>query len=314
YFASCGESFLVQHNLSKSASNYLARQQLDLLCSDPGIKISATLPGDNARNVCEGMAYLGAKCAFAGAVGFDREAEIFCKSLEKSGIASFVRKLPGSTGLALSLVTPDKARTFAINLGSTEQFEEINESEISNSKFLFLTSISLLSSGKLGQACGRCIEAAKKHGVKVAMSLESYPMIEKNADTIAAWLEAGLVDVLFGNEEEFGALGIEDFSHMSKISYKLAPLIVLKRGESGATVFSSTGKSLDSKTISIPIAPPYVKDVVDTTGAGDYFAAGFLRGMCKGKKLSQCGKMGAELAGKTISRFGATLGKADAVA
>lgn len=293
YFARADERLLKHQQLRKSASNFMGRQKLDSMCALLGRKISHSFPGDNARNVCEGVSYLGGKCAYAGSLANDKEGKIFSSNLRMLCVFPLLQKLPGSSGKILTLITTDKARTFAVSLGNSEGYSKLPFSALASSSIFYVSSITALSQGKIGKTSMRLLSFAKKHRVPVAFSLESPPMIKERRKELLSLLEKFPPQLLFANEGELRALGIKENKFRT-----LAKIAILKKGAKGAQIYCPAG---------VLCVPAIKTKVVDTTGAGDYFAAGFISGFCKGKGLRQCAAIGAKLAARAISRVGASV-------
>ncbi len=174
-------------------------------------------------------------------------------------------------------------------------YDLLREKEIHESRFLYLSSITLVAKGRIGALAEKAVNLAKREGVKFAFSIESPPMIKDNREKIlAASLKS---DVLFANEEELAALEMGEEDAAGELAQKIG-LVCLKRGEKGSIMFSK------EKIISIP---SYSRKTVDTTGAGDFYASGIIYGLSHGKPLEECGTIGASVAGKVVERFGATL-------
>ncbi len=305
YFAKCDDEFLKSNDLAKGASNFIPRENVDSMCLALGKEIFHVAPGDNARNVCEGISYLGGKCAFAGAIADDSEGKIFKDGLAKMNISDFTHELGGVTGKILCLITPDKQRTFAVNLGNSERYSKklIGDVIGSHAGFFFSTSITYLSKDKISGVCAETIKYARDAGIQNAFSLESPPMIKANSHRLFALLESGKIDVLFGNESEFEAL---EALPENLVNDGLVRICVLKKGAQGATVFYKSTSKYSARLDRVGV--PAIKcDVLDTTGAGDYFAAGFLFGLSSGKPIDDCGRIGAQLATRVISKFGASV-------
>lgn len=297
FFARSPEEFLVKNGLVKGATNFMSRKKLDALHETLADSVFTKLPGDNARNVCEGVAHLGGKSVYAGSVGEDSEGSFFASSLKKHRVNSLLSRRPGRTGKIIVLITPDGQRTFAVDLGNSLDHETVSEESLKKSRFLYLTSITLLSRGKLGKTAKRALKTAEGAGVKVALSLESPPMIAERREELLKPIER--VNIMFGNEEELEALVGAGDEAARQLCEKL-DLLCLKRGESGSTIFTK------NETFTIP---RYSKKTVDTTGAGDFYAAGLIYGLCREKSVEEAGHLGAKLAGKVVERFGATVYK-----
>lgn len=295
YFAKCTDEFLAKNNLVKGATNFFQREKLDDLHSRISDTIFLQLPGDNARNVCEGVSHLGGKSAYASAFAEDLEGKFFEKSLSTHGMDSYLVKKPGRTGKIIALVTRDGQRTFAVDLGNSMDFDALPADGIKNSSFLYLTSITLLSTGALGMAARDAVELAKESETKFALSLESPPMIAENKARLRRVVERA--DVLLANEEELAALDCTPAEDCARALSKKVEVVCLKRGNKGSTVFARNGEFS---------VPAYSTKVVDTTGAGDFYASGVLFGLSQGKSADEVGQMGAKLAGKVVEHFGAT--------
>ncbi len=296
YFVKSDENFLAKNGLVKGASNFIPRKKLDELHAKLSGSIFACLSGDNARNTCEGVCFLGGKSAYASNIAEDEEGRIFEGNLRAQHIDSFLEKKEGNTGKILAFITPDRERTFAVDLGNSREYDSLPAEGIKNSDFLHLTSITLLEKGRLAKSTHDAIEFAKKNNVRVSLSLESPPMINKNKDELRKVIPRA--DILFANEEELEALVGSKKDEAALDLAEEIDTVCLKKGENGSVIFSR-GERFQ--------IPAYSVKVVDTTGAGDFYAAGVLFGLSRGKSVEEAGHIGAKLAGKVVERFGATL-------
>jgi len=290
YLFEVDEDFLKTVGLVKGATNFLPREKLDKLEARTEKNMITRLPGDNARNVCEGVVILGGSSAYAGAIGKDEEGEFLSRALEELGIESLLVEKPGRTGKILAYITPDRERTFAVDLGNGQDYDVLPEEALNHSRYLYLTSITALADGPISKTVRGAMEAAREKKVKIAFSLESPPMIAENRKELIKLIDG--VEILFANESEVAALGISP-----EEASELVGCLFLKRGERGSTVFHK------NEVFQIP---KYSKKVVDTTGAGDYYAAGALFSFSQGANAEKAGHMGARLAAKVVSQFGAS--------
>ncbi|HID60437.1 MAG TPA: hypothetical protein EYP46_01080, partial [Hadesarchaea archaeon] len=180
YFVRSSEEILIKNGLIKGATNFIPRRRLDELHAGLSSSILACFPGDNARNVCEGINFLGGKSAYASCIARDKEGELFESSLHAQHIASFLKKKPGRTGKTITFITPDFQRTFAADLGNSIEYESLPADGIKNSNFLYLTSITLLTEGNISENARKAIKFAKENDVRISISLENPPMINEN--------------------------------------------------------------------------------------------------------------------------------------
>lgn len=288
------EKFLKTVGLVKGATNFLPRKTLDELELLTRKNLISRLPGDNARNVCEGVVALGGSSTYAGTIGKDAEGRFLSRALKKLGIKSLLAEKPGRTGKILAYITPDRERTFAVDLGNGLNYDILPDKTIKQSRHLYLTSITILANGPISKCVKKAIEVARKNETKVAFSLESPPMIAENRKKLIRLI--GKTDILFANEAELAALGVSPKEICNKVRY-----LFLKRGERGSTIFC------ENETFQIP---KYSKKVVDTTGAGDYYAAGALFSLSRGEGVEKAGHTGARLAARIVERFGASFYRA----
>jgi len=303
YFAKVDDKFLLEHKIRKGSTNFMPREDVDRFERLLGKKIFLKSAGDNGRNTCEGIARLGGSCAYASNLGKDVEATIFAKSLEDAKVEPDMPVLAGRTGKIIALITPDKERTFVADLGCTLDYKfgsEIKKA-IKNSKIFYATSITTNGKNRTARSCISAMKFAKKNDVLAAYSLESPYLVGKNRKQLLALIPK-YVDILFANESELFALtGKKSWKEALAASEKLCGSVVLKLGKRGSVI------SFGKKRTKVGIVKP--KRVVDTTGAGDYYAAGFLFGMCRECEPLECGKIGAYLATKSIELFGARIPK-----
>jgi len=294
YFIKSNEDLLAKNGLIKGATNFVPRKKLDELHAELSDSVFACLPGDNARNVCEGVCFLGGKSAYASSIA--EEGKIFEYSLRAQHIDSLLDPRPGRTGKIIAFITPDRERTFAVDLGNSRDYDVLPTAGIKDTNFLYITSITLLEKGGISKNARDAMGFAKENGARISISLESPPMINKNKDELRKIISHA--DVLFANEEELEALVGSREDEAARILAEDIDTVCLKKGEKGSVIFSRGERS--------PI-PCYSVKVVDTTGAGDFYAAGILFGLSREKSVEEAGHIGAKLAGKVVGRFGATL-------
>ena len=259
------------------------------------------ISGGSAANTLAGLAALGAKCAFVGQVADDQLGEVFAHDIRAGGISFATPARAGNppTARCLIFVTPDGQRTMNTFLGASQFLpaEAMNAAEIASAKVLYLEGY-LWDPAEPRNAMRRAIAAARDAGREVAFTLSDPFVISRHGDDFRALIDAGAIDILFANEHELAALTlIDDFeSAMEALALKV-PTLVVTRGPRGAHAMKA------GEHASVPAEP--IARVVDTTGAGDLFAAGFLFGHVKARPLAECLKLGAICAAEVISHYGA---------
>ncbi len=259
------------------------------------------ISGGSAANTLAGLAALGARCAFIGQVAEDQLGEVFAHDIRAGGIEFATPARPGNppTARCLIFVTPDGQRTMNTYLGASQFLppEVLDEAAIRDAKILYLEGY-LWDPEEPRAAMRRAIAAAKDAGRKVAFTLSDAFVIERHGADFRAMIETGEIDILFANHVELAALtGHDDFDRgLAELAPKV-PLLVVTRSEKGAVAMAG------GERFAVPAEP--VEQVVDTTGAGDLFAAGFLFGHVRGRAVQDCLTLGAVCAAEVISHYGA---------
>jgi sugar/nucleoside kinase (ribokinase family) len=259
------------------------------------------ISGGSAANTLAGLAALGAKCAFIGQVADDQLGEVFAHDIRAGGIAFNTPARAGDppTARCLIFVTPDGQRTMNTFLGASQFLPAaaLDEATIASAKVLYLEGY-LWDPEEPRAAMRRAIAAARGAGRKVAFTLSDAFVISRHGDDFRAMIAAGEIDILFANHVELAALtGKDDFHDGIAALKDQVPLLVVTRSELGAVAVAG-GEFAE-------VAAEPVAKVVDTTGAGDLFAAGFLYGHVNGHSLGDCLTIGAVAAAEIISHFGA---------
>jgi len=263
----------------------------------PGREVS----GGSAANTLAGIAALGHRCAFIGQVADDQLGAVFQHDIRALGVSFDVPPRPGQppTGRCLVLVAPDGERTMNTSLGAAHYLPEdaADPALVASARFLYIEGY-MWDPPQPRQAILRAIEATRASGRKVALALSAIFLMEVYRDDFLKLLDDGLVDLLFCNEGEAMALmqGMDLDAATQALAAKV-PLLVVTHGEQGAIAVS------DGQTYSVPAER--VEKVVDTTGAGDLFAAGFLAGQVRERSIEDSLRMGAIAAAEVITHYGA---------
>ena len=297
--APCADSEIDRLGMSRGGMDLIDTDRARALYEAMGP--AREISGGSAANTLAGLAALGASCAFIGQVADDQLGEVFAHDIRAGGIDYNVTPRAGDppTARCLIFVSPDGQRTMNTFLGASQFLPEaaVNLETIASGGVLYLEGY-LWDPEEPRAAMRRAIGAARDAGRKVAFTLSDSFVIARHGDDFRALIEAGQIDILFANEHELAALtGQEDFhAGIDALSPKV-PTLVVTRSENGAHAVSN------GEAAHVPAEP--VDKVVDTTGAGDLFAAGFLFGHVRGRPLAECLKLGAVCAAEVISHYGA---------
>jgi sugar/nucleoside kinase (ribokinase family) len=261
----------------------------------------ALVAGGSAANTCAGVAALGGSVAFVGRVGDDDLGRSFADDLALVGVSfqapPAVAGAP--TARCVIFVTPDGERTMRTFLGAAPLLDVdcVDESLVAGVGFVYLEGY-LWDGPAAAPALRRAIDAGRSGGSRVALSLSDPGCVERHRDDFAALLRAGTVDLVFANESEVTELtGERSFEAAAAAMAELVPMAALTRGPAGSVVVRG------GESWAVPAAP--VDQVVDTTGAGDLYAAGFMVGAVRGLDPDGCARLGGLAAADVISALGA---------
>ncbi|MCX7676977.1 MAG: adenosine kinase [Alteraurantiacibacter sp.] len=297
--ASCSDELIEELGLNKGGMTLVDEDQARELYDAMGP--AREISGGSAANTLAGLSALGAQCAFVGQVADDQLGQVFAHDIRAVGIDFDTPARPGqpSTARCLIFVTPDGQRTMNTFLGASQYLPAaaLDEEAIGGASVLYLEGY-LWDPEEPRAAMRRAIESAKAAGRKVALTLSDSFVIARHGNDFRALIADGLIDILFANEAELAALtGENDFeAGLARVAPQV-PVLVVTRSEKGAVAVTHGERA--------EVAAEPVDHVVDTTGAGDLFAAGFLFGHVKGEPLARCLRRGAIAAAEIISHYGA---------
>ncbi len=292
------DSFLDSHGLTKGAMALIDPDQVKTLydAMGPGVEIS----GGSAANTIAGLASFGGRGAFIGKVRDDRLGEVFAHDIRSLGVRFDTRPTSdgASTARCLILVTPDAQRTLNTFLGACVELrpEDIDTDLVEASAVTYLEGY-LWDPPRAKNAFRKAVEIAHNAGRKVALTLSDSFCVDRYRDEFCA-LVAGGADIVFANETELLSLyRVDTFDEGLQAIRENCEVAALTRSEKGSVI-------VDHEEVHV-IDAASVEHVVDTTGAGDLFAAGFLYGYTRGGGLAECGRLGSLAAAEIISHFGA---------
>jgi sugar/nucleoside kinase (ribokinase family) len=254
--------------------------------------------GGSAANTIHGLAMLGAETGFVGSIGKDDTGDFFENDMKKAGVQTFLTRRNSVTGTAVALISPGSERTFATHLGAAVELEanDLLDEYFSNYNILYMEGYLILNKELVETAC----LIARKYNMKIAVDLASYNVVDAKLADFRDIIER-YVDIVFANEEEAKSFtGLRPLDALDKMA-ELCEIAVIKVGKDGSLI--KRGDEV-VKIGTIPV------QCIDTTGAGDLYASGFLYGYSIGLSLESCGLFGSVLAGHVIEIVGARMDKA----
>ena len=298
--AKVDHEFLIKRNFIKGSMKLIDKSEFEDLKKN--IKIEKVVAGGSVANTMSGIAYLKGNSSFIGKINSDSFGEIYKKSLEDINVKfPYIKKNENlSTGASIILITPDSERTMCTYLGISSHLSEsdIDENNIINNELIFLEGY-LWDKGISEKMFKHAINIAKKNNVKVAMSLSDIFCVTRHKEDFYNLLKNDL-DILIGNENEINELtnkknlldSINELKQFNK-------LIVVTRSENGSVAIK------DNEIINCQSTK--ADKILDLTGAGDLFAAGFLKEYLEKSEIKKCLMTGSALASRIIQKIGARL-------
>jgi fructokinase len=299
-FVQVEENFLKENNLIKGSMKLINEEEFFQLKQK--IKIEKTLAGGSVANSMAGISYLNGDASFIGKINSDEFGELYKKSLEDIDVKFIYnpKKELMPTGTCIILITPDSERTMCTYLGISSQLaaNDLNEKNITDKELIFLEGY-LWDKGLSEKMFKQAINFAKKNKVKIAMTLSDIFCVTRHKADFYNLLKNDL-DVLIGNENEINELtGNKNLSNSINQLILLNKLIIITRSEKGSL-------AIDNNII-IDCDSIQVNKVIDVTGAGDLFAAGFLKEYVEKSEIKKCLTTGSLMASKIIQKIGARI-------
>ena len=289
------DGVLEQFNLPKGSMQLVdssLSQKIADSTSQYNQKITA---GGSAANTIHGLAHLGAPCGFLGKIGTDEMGRLFKSDLEKSSVTPHLLTSSTASGRAIAFVTPDSERTFATYLGAAVELtaQEIDRAVFSQYDYFYIEGYLVQNHNLIETA----IKTARSLSMKVAIDLASYNVVAENLDFLHR-MAKDYVDIIFANEEEAKAFTGKDAEAAADELAAMCDIAVVKVGKRGSIIRNG------NNVYRIGIIDA---NCIDTTGAGDLYAAGFMYGLASGYSLDKCGQIGSLLSGKVIESLGAQI-------
>ncbi len=289
------DAVLSELNLPKGSMQLIDEAKMYEIADFFGNKKGVMAAGGSASNTINGIAKLGVQGGFLGKIGKDEVGEFFKNDSVSNGVKPDLIHSETPSGRCTVLVSDDGERTMCTFLGAAC---ELSAEEIELNKFedynIFHIEGYLVQNHEL---ISTAVKLAKQAGLLVSIDLASYNVVEANLEFLINLVE-NYVDIVFANEEEARAFtGKEPLDAVHAIS-DLCEIAVVKTGKDGSYI---------KKGESISVIKPRISDCIDTTGAGDLYAAGFLYGLANGLPLDSCGKIGSIVAGNVVEVIGAKM-------
>ena len=289
--------FVDKNNLLKGSTHHILQHQSDQFLRE--IHPIAITPGGTASNSLSGIAYLGGKVGYISRIANDYLGKIILQHLERDGITFSNNPIHHAlgTGRCISLITPDADRTMVTYLGISHTFSEddLDYNLLQSTQSLLVEGYQC-ETPSMFEATKKAVSYAKKEGAIIAMSSAHTQCMARYRHALLPFIQEFL-DVFVSNEEEIMALTRTNSLELAKKEIRsVCPMTVITCGPKGAYIVTPHDD--------IFVPPPSVVKVVDTTGAGDQYLAGFLYALTQGKSLEECGAMASNLAGHIIQHVG----------
>ena len=297
----CEEDFLVDNAITKSAMNLIDAERSALLYSRMGTAVETS--GGSAGNTAAGVASFGGKAAYFGKVSSDKLGEIFRHDMNAQGVHFATRPLAGEPPTASSMifVTPDGERSMNTYLGACVELgiEDVEPDVVANSRVTYFEGY-LWDPPRAKEAIRECARIAHENGQEMSMTLSDSFCVDRYRGEFLDLMRSGTVDIVFSNSAEALALyQTSDFDTALTEIAKDCKMAAVTMGEHGSIILAGGKRYV--------VEPLKVDHVVDTTGAGDLYAAGFLFGYTQGFELADCGRLGSLAAGLVIQQIGPRL-------
>jgi sugar/nucleoside kinase (ribokinase family) len=296
--ARCDDDFLVGHGIKKGSMNLVDAERAETLYAHMGPAVEAS--GGSAGNTAAGVASLGGKAAYFGKVSNDHLGSIYTHDIRAQGVAFDTKPLDGTPPTARSMifVTPDGERSMNTYLGSCVELgiEDVEAGKVESSKVTYFEGY-LWDPPRAKDAIRLAADIAHKAGREVSMTLSDPFCVDRYRDEFLDLMRTGTVDIVFANEHELKSLyqtaSLDLAVDLVRADCRLA---AITRSEHGSIVVTH------ENTVEVHAVP--VDSVIDTTGAGDLYAAGFLFGYTRDFTLGDCARLGSFAAALVIQQIG----------
>ncbi|PWL19319.1 adenosine kinase [Falsochrobactrum shanghaiense] len=292
------DAFLETNGIVKGAMNLIDADRAELLYSRMGP--ATEMSGGSAGNTAAGIASLGARAAYFGKVATDHLGRVFAHDIRAQGVAFDTRPLEKGAPTARSMifVTPDGERSMNTFLGACVELgpEDVETSKVADARVTYFEGY-LWDPPRAKEAIVMAAKIAHEHGRQIAMTLSDPFCVDRYRDEFLELMRSRTVDIVFANEDEAKSLyQTQSLDKAVEAIAKDCPLAIITRSAEGALVVTPDQI--------LPVPAIEVDKVVDTTGAGDLYAAGFLYGYTRERSLEDCARLGSLAAGTIIQQVG----------
>jgi len=296
--AQCDEAFLAANSIIKGAMNLIDMGRAELLYSRMGPATEAS--GGSAGNTAAGVASFGGRAAFFGKVSADKLGEIYTHDIRAQRVAFDTKPLTGEPPTARSMifVTPDGERSMNTYLGACVELgpEDVEPDKARAAKVTYFEGY-LWDPPRAKQAIRQTAEIAHKAGREVSMTLSDPFCVDRYRGEFLDLMRSQTVDIVFANESELKSL-------YQTASFEAALDAIRNDCKLAAVTRSELGSVIVTRERTVAVPAIRIAELVDTTGAGDLYAAGFLHGYTSGRDLEDCGRLGSLAAGLCIQQIG----------
>jgi sugar/nucleoside kinase (ribokinase family) len=296
--ARCDDAFLADNEIIKAAMNLIDAERAELLYSRMGPAIEAS--GGSAGNTAAGIASFGGRAAFFGKVAKDQLGDIYTHDIRAQGVRFETTPLlaPPPTARSMIFVTPDGERSMNTYLGACVELgpEDVQPEIVAEAKVTYFEGY-LWDPPRAKEAIRECARIAHENGREMSMTLSDPFCVGRYRDEFLDLMRSGTVDIVFANASEAKSLyQTDDLNEALDRIARDCKLAAVTLSEDGSIIVRGDER--------VPVEALAIDALVDTTGAGDLYAAGFLYGYTQGRTLAECGRLGSLAAGLVIQQIG----------
>jgi len=290
------DSFFKTMNLPKGSTQFIDKERLPEILRLLANMDTKRVPGGSSANTIRALAHMGINTGYIGKVGHDETGDFYRNSMYSLGIDAHFRYSDFPSGIASTYISADGERSFIDYLGAAATLEssDIDADVLKGYNYLYIEGYLVQNHDMISHV----MELAKSHQIKICMDMSSYNVVAADLDFFKMLIN-NYVDIVFANEQEASAYTQKGVEEALDELGKHCEIAIVKVGSKGSYI--RKGRN------TIHVDPDFVEHPIDTNGAGDYYAAGFLSGLLKGYSLEVCGRLGSLLSKNIINVVGTAL-------